>query len=75
MIFPIRPSTYGLGDSYAEALEEWRRTARVASDLWQEYGRAGLDFRPLVFRGYLVALDAEEQAANVLRDMALPQAA
>jgi hypothetical protein len=75
MTFPITASTYGLGDSYAQALEEWRRTARVASDLWDEYCRTGRDFRPLVFRAYLVALDAEEGAANVLRDMAIPQAA
>jgi hypothetical protein len=33
------------------------------------------DFRPLVFSAYLVALDAEENAANVLRDIAVPQAA
>ena len=75
MTFPIPASTYWLGDSYTQALEEWRRTARVASDLWDEYGRTGRDFRPLVFRGYLVALDAEERAANALRDIALPQAA
>jgi hypothetical protein len=75
MRFPISASTYGVGDSYAYALEEWRRAERVASDLWEEYGRTGRDFRPLVFRAYLAALDAEERAANVLRDMAIPQAA
>lgn len=75
MTFLIPASTYGLGESYARALEEWRRAARVVSDLWQEYGRTGRDFRPLVFRAYLVAVDAEEKAANVLRDMAIPRAA
>jgi hypothetical protein len=68
-------STYGLGDSYAQALEEWRRTARVVAELWDEYGRTGRDFRARVFRAYLVALAAEEKAANVLRDMAVPRAA
>jgi hypothetical protein len=68
-------STYGLGDSYADALEEWRRTARVASDLWYEYGRTSRDFRAVVFRAYLVALDAEERAASVLRYMSIPRAA
>jgi hypothetical protein len=75
MTFRTSASTYGLGDSYAQALEEWRRTARVTSDLWDEYGRTGRDFRSVAFRAYLVALDAEERAANVLRDMAIPRAA
>ena len=75
MIFVKPVPTYELGSSYAQALEEWRRTARAASDLWDEYGQTGRDFRPLVFRAYVVALDAEERAANVLRDMTLPRAA
>ena len=75
MTFLIPASTYGLGDSYAQALDEWRCAARVASDLWHEYGRTGGDFRPLVFLAYHVAVDAEEKAANVLRDMAIPRAA
>jgi hypothetical protein len=75
MTFAMPASTYGLNDSYAQALEEWRRTANVASNLWHEYDRTRRDFRPLVFRAYVVAVDAEESAANVLRDMTISRAA
>jgi hypothetical protein len=77
MTFKTRAATYRStdGDSYAEALAEWRAAARVASNLWNEYTRTAPDFRPLVFGAYQEALDAEEIAANVLRAMAIPKAA
>jgi hypothetical protein len=64
-------------DPYALALGHWRRTAALVAALWAEFSDAGRDLRPVAFCAYVAALDAEEEAATALRDMAaaLPKAA
>jgi hypothetical protein len=64
-------------DPYTRALRNWRRAAALVAALWSEFADAGRDLRPVAFCAYVAALDAEEDAANSLRDMAvaLPKAA
>jgi hypothetical protein len=64
-------------DPYARALCNWRRAAALVAALWSEFADAGRDLRPVAFGAYVAALDAEEEAANALRAMAvtLPKAA
>ena len=72
-----RPTEFLPADPYTRALDEWRRTARLVSELWDEYSEVGRDFRPIAFAAYTAALDAEEAAANELFALAfaLPEAA
>jgi hypothetical protein len=62
-------------DPYARALDEWRRAARLAADLWQTYLGASREGRALAFGAYAAALDAEEAAADQLARVRVAKAA
>jgi hypothetical protein len=56
------------GDAYTSALDAWRQAAQTVEELWGEYCAADCDMRRMLFAAYVGALDAEELAANELRD-------
>jgi hypothetical protein len=61
--------------SYERALDDWRRQATLAGDLWATYLAAGREGRAFAFRAYTAALDREEAAANELAGLSFAKVA
>jgi hypothetical protein len=61
--------------THERALDEWRRQARLVSDMWQTYLGATREGRNDAFRAYVAALDAEEAAATELAGFSLAKVA
>jgi hypothetical protein len=60
---------------YGELLAEWRSTAALADDRWQQFKACERAARPFMFAAYVAALDREEAAAAELALLTLDRAA
>jgi hypothetical protein len=60
---------------YTQALERWRSAERVVSERWGAFLAAERESKPGAFAAYVIALGAEESAADELALVQLGEAA
>jgi hypothetical protein len=76
MTFLINPASLPFTrDARMEAVERWRTAERLVAERWAQYSTAGRDQALVAYNAYLAALDAEEAAADELRQLSLSKAA
>jgi hypothetical protein len=76
MTFLINPATLPFKhDARMEAVELWRTAERLVAERWAQYSTAGRNQASAAYNAYLAALDAEEAAADELRQLNLSKAA